>query len=275
MALAVALSIGGGFLDCGSARAQGSPGDDADKTLEKYRAMISDPMSNPGYLAVDAGEALWSMPRGTKNVSLETCDLGEGPGKLDGAYAKMPRYFADTDRVMDAESRILWCMETIQGFDTTAIRKKPFANSGGNPATEIEALVAFVANRSNGHVYAAKMEHPKEREMVALGEALFFRRASVNDFSCQTCHGQEGQRIRLQKLPHFDTPRDAQATMGSWPTYRVSQASLRTMQHRLWDCYWQMRMPDVGYTSDVTIALTAYLTKKAEGGKIEVPSIKR
>ncbi|KAA5596235.1 sulfur oxidation c-type cytochrome SoxA [Blastochloris sulfoviridis] len=275
MALAVALSIGGGLLDCGGARAQSSPGDDADKTLEKYRAMISDPMSNPGYLAVDAGEALWSMPRGTKNVSLETCDLGEGPGKLDGAYAKMPRYFADTGKVMDAESRILWCMETIQGFDTAAIRKKPFASSGGNPATEIESLVAFVANRSNGHVYAAKMEHPKEREMVALGEALFFRRASVNDFSCQTCHGQEGQRIRLQKLPHFDTPKDAQATMASWPTYRVSQASLRTMQHRLWDCYWQMRMPDVGYTSEVTIALTAYLTKKAEGGKIEVPSIKR
>jgi sulfur-oxidizing protein SoxA len=275
MALALALLIGAGFLDLSGARAQSSPGDDADKTLEKYRAMISDPMSNPGYLAVDAGETLWATPRGTKNVSLESCDLGEGPGKIDGAYAKLPRYFADADKVMDAETRILWCMETVQGSDTAAIRKKPFASAGGNQATEIEALVAFVANRSNGQVYAAKMEHPKEREMVALGEALFYRRSSVNDFSCQTCHGQEGQRIRLQKLPYFDTPKDAQATMGSWPTYRVSQASLRTMQHRLWDCYWQMRMPDVGYGSEVTIALTAYLTKKAEGGKIDVPSIKR
>ena len=33
--------------------------------------------------------------RGAKNVSLEGCDLGEGPGKLDGAYAKLPRYFTD------------------------------------------------------------------------------------------------------------------------------------------------------------------------------------
>jgi sulfur-oxidizing protein SoxA len=111
--------------------------------------------------------------------------------------------------------------------------------------------------------------------MVALGEALFYRRSSLNDFSCQTCHGQEGQRIRLQKLPYFNNREDAQATMGSWPTYRVSQASLRTMQHRIWDCYWQMRMPNVGYTSDVTVALISYLTKKAEGGVIEVPSIKR
>lgn len=258
-----------------SAVAQTATEEDSEKALEKYRAMISDPMSNPGYLAVDSGEALWATKRGPKNVSLETCDLGEGPGKLDGAYAKLPRYFADADRVMDAESRILWCMETVQGIDTAPLRKKPFASSGGNPATEIEALVAFVANKSNGHKYAAKMEHPKEREMVALGEALFYRRSSLNDFSCQTCHGQEGQRIRLQKLPYFNNREDAQATMGSWPTYRVSQASLRTMQHRIWDCYWQMRMPNVGYTSDVTVALISYLTKKAEGGVIEVPSIKR
>ena len=258
-----------------SAVAQTATEEDSEKALEKYRAMISDPMSNPGYLAVDSGEALWATKRGPKNVSLETCDLGVGPGKLDGAYAKLPRYFADADRVMDAESRILWCMETVQGIDTAPLRKKPFASSGGNPATEIEALVAFVANKSNGHKYAAKMEHPKEREMVALGEALFYRRSSLNDFSCQTCHGQEGQRIRLQKLPYFNNREDAQATMGSWPTYRVSQASLRTMQHRIWDCYWQMRMPNVGYTSDVTVALISYLTKKAEGGVIEVPSIKR
>ncbi len=258
-----------------SAVAQTATEEDSEKALEKYRAMISDPMSNPGYLAVDSGEALWATKRGPKNVSLETCDLGEGPGKLDGAYAKLPRYFADADRVMDAESRILWCMETVQGIDTAPLRKKPFASSGGNPATEIEALVAFVANKSNGHKYAARMEHPKEREMVALGEALFYRRSSLNDFSCQTCHGQEGQRIRLQKLPYFNNREDAQATMGSWPTYRVSQASLRTMQHRIWDCYWQMRMPNVGYASDVTVALISYLTKKAEGGVIEVPSIKR
>ncbi len=259
----------------GPALAQSGSEDDAEKALEKYRAMISDPMSNPGYLAVDAGEALWATKRGSKNASLETCDLGEGPGKLAGAYAKLPRYFPDVDRVMDAESRILSCMETIQGIDTAPLRKKPFASSGGNPATEIEALVAYVANQSNGHKYAATMEHPKEREMVALGEALFYRRSSVNDFSCQTCHGQEGQRIRLQRLPFFENPQEAQAALGSWPTYRVSNASLRTMQHRIWDCFWQMRMPDVGYTSDVTIALISYLTKKAEGGAIETPSIKR
>lgn len=92
--------------------------DASEKEIERYRAMISDPMSNPGYLAVDRGEVLWSQKRGTKDASLETCDLGQGPGKLEGAFAKMPRYFKDADKVMDLEQRLLWCMTNIQGLDT-------------------------------------------------------------------------------------------------------------------------------------------------------------
>ena len=76
-----------------------------------------DPWSNPGLLDVDRGEALWTTPRGPKNVSLEQCDLGKGPGKVEGAFAELPRYFADADRVMDLETRLLWCMEKLQGFN--------------------------------------------------------------------------------------------------------------------------------------------------------------
>src|SRR5688500_9779907 len=88
--------------------------EDAEKALEKDRQMLSDPFSNPGYLNVDRGEELWSRKRGANNVSLETCDLGEGPGKLEGAYARLPRFFADAGKVMDLEQRLLWCMETVQ-----------------------------------------------------------------------------------------------------------------------------------------------------------------
>lgn len=252
-----------------------SQDDNTEAELKKYREMISDPFSNPGFLYVDRGQELWTTPRGPKNISLETCDLGQGPGKLEGAYAGLPRFFADVGKVMDLEMRILWCLETIQGIDTTDMRKKPFSPSNSGRINDQEALVAYVANQSNGTKFNAPMSHPKEKEMYALGEALFHRRSAQFDFSCQTCHSQAGSRIRLQALPTFDTPADAQATMGSWPTYRVSQAQLRTMQHRLWDCYWQMRMPDVGYGSDAVLALTTYLTAKAAGGTIEVPSIKR
>lgn len=249
---------------------------DAEKEIERYRAMINDPMANPGYLAVDRGEALWSEKRGKKNVSLETCDVGEGPGKLEGAYAKLPRYFADSDKVMDLEQRLLWCMEKIQEFDTAAIKKRPWSSSNGPSTADMEAIVAYIANKSNGMKITPQLDHPKEQAAAAMGEALFFRRAGQFDFSCATCHAEPGKRIRLQGLPDLSVPgKQAQETMGTWPTYRVSQSQLRTMQHRLWDCFRQQRWPAIDYAADVTTALHVYLNKNAAGGEINVPSIKR
>ena len=39
-------------------------------------------------------------------VSFERCDLGLGPGVVKGAYARLPRYFADAGKVMDLETRL-------------------------------------------------------------------------------------------------------------------------------------------------------------------------
>ncbi len=64
---------------------------------------------DPDELWVDQDKAQFHARRGPKNVSLEQCDFGLGPGKLDGAAARRPRYFSDTDRVEDLESRLLTC----------------------------------------------------------------------------------------------------------------------------------------------------------------------
>lgn len=266
LALAAAVLAGGSM----PALAQ----QDSEKEIERYRAMISDPMANPAFLNVDRGEELWKTKRGTKSVSLESCDLGEGPGKLDGAYARLPRYFADADKVMELEQRLLWCMDKIQGLDTRDIIKRRFGGPG--VLSDMEDLVAYVANKSSGMKIHTPVSHPKEQEMYAIGEALFYRRSAVEDFSCATCHGDDGRRIRLQTLPNLTKPgKDARDTMGSWPTYRVSQSQMRTMQHRLWDCYRQMRMPAPEYGSDGITALIVYLNRQADGGELTVPSIKR
>jgi L-cysteine S-thiosulfotransferase len=270
------LSVAAAAIALGTlaTHAQQATEDVSEKEIERYRAMINDPMANPGYLNVDRGEQLWALKRGTKNVSLETCDLGEGPGKLEGAFAKLPRHFKDADRVMDLEQRLLHCMTTLQELDTKDVITRRF--SGPGRQSDMEDLVAFIANKSNGLKFTMNLEHPKEKEMYAVGEAMFYRRSAIMDFSCATCHGEDGKRIRLQGLPNFSKPgKPAQETMGSWPTYRVSQSQLRTMQHRLWDCYRQMRMPAPDYASDGVTALTVFMVKQAEGGEITVPSIKR
>lgn len=247
---------------------------DAEKEIEKYREMISDPMSNPAFLNVDRGEALWTTARGTKNVTLEGCDLGEGPGKLEGAFAKLPRYFSDADRVMDLEQRLAWCMEKLQGLDLKDVVARRFGAPG--KTSDMEDLVGYIANKSSGMKIAASVSHPKEQEMYAVGEAMFYERGGQWDFSCATCHSEDGKRIRLQGLPNLSKAgKTPQETMGSWPTYRVSQSNMRTMQHRLWDCYRQMRWPAPDYLADGLTALTLFLNKNADGGVLQVPSIKR
>jgi sulfur-oxidizing protein SoxA len=47
------------------------------------------------------------------------------------------------------------------------------------------------------------------------------------------------------------------------------------MQHRLLDCYWQMRMPRLELGSEVSVALIAYLVSNANGGEISAPGLKR
>jgi L-cysteine S-thiosulfotransferase len=274
---AILLSLGFACVSPpGPAFAQDS---ETERGIERYREMIrKDPFANPGLLWVDLGESLWAEKRGPKAVTLEACDLGKGPGKLEGAYAELPKYFADAGRVMDLETRLLWCMTTLQGFAAKEIGARKFSPNGaaGDKISDIEAIATFAANKSNGAKLATKLDTAQMQTNYALGEALFFRRQGPWDFSCASCHDEPGKRIRLQGLPHLSKAGpDAQITMATWPAYRASQETVRTMQHRLYDCFWQMRIPAVDFGSDVTVALTTYLNVKATGGVVDVPSIKR
>ena len=248
---------------------------ETEKAIEKYRAMLKeDPWSNPGFLDADRGEALWTTARGPKNATLEACDLGKGPGKVEGAFAELPRYFADADRVMDLETRLLWCQETLQGISTADYVKRPHPG-GGAPVKELGAIATWVASKSQGAKFAAPVSNAREREAVALGENLFNRRSGPFDFACATCHANSGQRIRLQGLPYLAEKKEAAKVVGEWPAYRVSSTHVMTMQHRMYDCYWQMRMPELQIGSDASVALIAYLTQQAAGGEIAAPGLKR
>lgn len=248
---------------------------ETEKAIEKYRAMLrEDPWSNPGFLDADRGEALWTTARGPNKVTLEKCDLGKGPGVVEGAFAELPRWFDDAQRVMDVETRILWCMEKLQGFNPADLVKNPHPG-GGQPVKELGAIATWVASKSSGMKYAAKLDKPQEKLAVAEGDYIFHRRQGPFDFSCSTCHSTSGLRIRLQGLPYLADPAEARKVVGEWPAYRVSSTHVMTMQHRLLDCYWQMRLHRLELGSDVSVALISYLTKAAEGGEINAPGLKR
>ena len=260
-----------GALVASTSSAQSTNGDATVKEIEKYRQALSD--GNPAELWEARGEDLWKQKRGPNKVSFEQCDIGLGPGKVKGAYAVLPKYFADTDKVEDLESRLVTCMVMLQGHNYEAARKNPF----GSPErkSDIEALVAYVTAEARGMKMNVAGNHPKEKEAYDIGKAMFFHRGGPHDFGCVTCHGADNQRIRLQDLPNLTRKEPAQRAYTSWPAYRVSQGELRSFQWRLFDCFRQQRFPELEFTSQGSIALTMYLAKNANGGVLSAPSIKR
>lgn len=238
--------------------------------IAEYREMLQD--GNPAELFEMKGEELWKTKRGPNKASLERCDLGKGPGVVKGAFVELPRYFADTNKVQDLESRLLTCMQTLQGLDAQKIAATPF---GKDEQKNIEGLVAWISAESKGMKLDVPQGHAKEKQMYAAGQRMFYLRGGPHDFACASCHGADGKRIRMQDLPNLTKNPGAAEGFGSWPAYRVSSGELWSMQRRLNDCFRQQRFPYPGYASDVTVALGVFMGVNGKGGMSTAPAIKR
>ena len=264
-------ALGGLLAAALLAGAGGAAAQSAVDEIAKYREQLA--AGNPAELWEARGEALWARKRGPRNASLEGCDLGKGPGVVNGAYAELPRWFADAGRVMDLETRLAHCMVTLQGFKEAEITARPYG--AGTRRSDFEALAAWITAESKGVKMNLPTAHPKEQESYRVGEKIFHFRGGPHDFACATCHGESGKRIRLQDLPNLAERKDAQRAYTTWPAYRVSQGELRTFQWRLYDCFRQQRFPELEFASPASVALTLVLAKNANGAKFDAPSIKR
>jgi sulfur-oxidizing protein SoxA len=266
MKLLTALAALGGCLLALPALAQKT----TSQGIDEYRAMLQD--GNPAELFEAKGEDLWKQKRGPKNASLEKCDLGKGPGVVKGAFVELPRFFADTQKVQDLESRLLTCMANLQGFNADEIAKTPFGKGEQNNVT---ALATWISAESKDMRFNLPQGHAAEKVFYEVGKRLFFQRGGSHDFSCASCHGEEGKRIRLQDLPMLTKNPGDGVGFAAWPAYRVSNGQMWGMQQRLNDCYRQQRFPYPGFASDATIALGVYLGVNAKGAASVAPAIKR
>jgi len=238
--------------------------------IAEYREMLAD--GNPAELYEAKGEEVWKTPDGPNKVSLEKCDLGKGPGVVKGVFVELPRYFADTGRMQDLESRLVTCMVTLQGFKAEDIVNDAFRK---DEKGDVEAMATWIAGQSRGMRFNLPQGHAQERDFYDMGKKAFFYRGGTHDFSCASCHGQDGKRIRLQDLPNLTGNPGDGIGFAAWPAYRVGNGQMWGMQHRLNDCYRQQRFPYPGYISEVTIALATYMGVNAKGALSVAPALKR
>ncbi|MBL8341359.1 MAG: sulfur oxidation c-type cytochrome SoxA [Rubrivivax sp.] len=238
--------------------------------IAEYRALLAD--GNPAELYEARGESLWKSKRGPKNASLEKCDLGKGPGVVKGAFVEMPRWFEDTQRVEDLESRLASCMQSQQGFSYAEIAKTPF---GRGLQADVTALATWIAAESKGLPFNLPQGHPEERRSFEIGKRVFYFRGGPMDFSCSSCHNTDGKRIRLQDLPNLTKNPGDGIGFAAWPAYRVSNGQMWGMQLRINDCFRQQRLSFPIFGSEATVAVSTYMGVNAKGAKSAAPTIKR
>jgi len=244
----------------------------AQDPFSSYRELFGD--DNPAELAIAKGQELWRTPRGPRQQSLASCDLGKGPGVVQGAYSALPRYFADVEAVMDLETRLVHCMATIQGFQEGELLAHVFS-ARGEPQTDLELLTAYVASLSRRTLIDVPQSAVQEREAYERGRRFFYRRSGPYDFSCASCHGADGRRIRLQQLPNLTVGDGGRSAFAHWPAYRISQGVVRTMQWRMSDCVRQQRLPELRFGSQTSVDLITYLGVLAQGGVMDAPALRR
>ncbi|ADW22709.1 MULTISPECIES: sulfur oxidation c-type cytochrome SoxA [Thermus] len=201
----------------------------------------------PGDLFVEEGKELF-FRKGPSGKTLEECDFGKGKGVLEGVYAILPKYFSDSKRVEDLETRVYTCMQTVQGYKPAEIKRD-----------EVRAITTYIASFSSKAKIQVVPKHPAELAMYNLGRELWYTRAGARDMSCAICHDQyAGQRVRLSPV------RSPKQGLGNeWPAYRFEEDRLYTMEDRINFCYESIAIPKPEFYSDVHIALTVYMLAEA------------
>lgn len=273
LALPLALALGG------TANAQKAPDEVLQSVIAKDPSSVYLTQSemnimmmpdSPALFTAEDGEKLFHAARGPNNVSMKACDFGKGPGVLKGAYVEMPRYFKDTDKVMDLETRIVHCMTEVQGFaaDDPAVRQRH------GSASDHMKIQTYIALESNGMEWNNPLKHPLEAAMRDAGEVMFARRAGKSDFNCYACHGEVGKQVRASRLPATEAKEEWNKAI-SWPAFRVGQNNVRSSQHRVRGCYYQMRQAGMIGGSDASIAMISYWTDLARGQTAILPDMKR
>ena len=109
----------------------------------------------------------------------------------------------------------------------------------------------------------------------ALGEKTYMTARGGRGLSCNSCHSEDiiGTVLRTQPLP--DLTSKGVAVAATWPAYRMTKSSLRTLQRRFQGCMKNALLKVIPIGSPEMVALEVYLTEKAKGRDIAIPGLKR
>jgi L-cysteine S-thiosulfotransferase len=228
---------------------------DADRAM--YAEMLE---NNPADIMVANGEEL----------------LGEYCGGDAGLAAflhvsedELPAYLAGFPRYIKEFKQVVGIDQVLQGL-MSKNGHKPFALKSSN-MFDMSAYAKSLANDEKINIDVNA--NPQMKAAYALGEKTFTTKRGGRGLACLSCHSSDiiGSVLRTQPLPDLGV----QNSGGTWPAYRMTKSSLRTLQRRFQGCMKNALLKVIPIGSPEMVALEVYVTDKAKGKVIAIPGLKR
>ena len=229
---------------------------DADRAM--YAEMSE---NNPADIMVADGEELLSYMGGDEGLAKY---LGVSEDELPAYIAGFPRYIKKFDMVVGLD-QVVQAMMADGGH-------KPLKLKSGN----MFSMLAYIKSIANDEKINIDVNaNPQMKAAYALGEKTFMTKRGGRGLSCNSCHSPDviGRVLRTQPLP--DLSAKGVKAAATWPAYRMTKSSLRTMQRRFQGCMKNALLKVIPIGSKEMVALEVYLTAKSKGSEIAIPGLKR
>jgi sulfur-oxidizing protein SoxA len=221
---------------------------------KETQAMQADDFNNPGFLAIEHGEALWSKPEGAAGKSCASCH-NDAAVTMKGVAAAMPKWDDKLDKPVNLEQRIDLCR-------TEQMKAQPWKFR----SAELTDMTAYVRAQSRGMPVSPRVDGPM-MPWFEKGKALYYTRNGQLDLACASCHEKNhGKFLRADFL--------SQGQSNGFPVYRLRDQRLVPLHERFEGCIFDVRGEPYQPLSDEFVALELYVAWRGIGLPVETPAVR-
>lgn len=230
---------------------------DADRAM--YEEMLE---NNPADIFVEEGGEIFEEELGGEAALAKF--LGIKENELPKYIAGFPRYIEKLGNVVGVD-QVLQAMMVEQGKEKIKLKD-----------AKMFSLLAYVKSLANDEQFNIDINaNAHMKASYALGEKTFMTARGGRGLSCNSCHSKDivGMVLRTQPLPDL-----GEAGAGAtWPAYRMTKSSLRTLQRRFQGCMKNALLDVLPIGSKEMVGLELYISKLAQDKQkaIAIPGLKR
>jgi len=230
---------------------------DADRAM--YKEMLE---NNPADIYVEEGGELLEENLGGEEALAKF--LGISEKELPKYIAGFPRYIKKLGNVAGVD-QVLQAMQVEQGKEKTKLKSE-----------KMFSMLAYVKSLANDEQFTIDVNADKHiKASYDLGKKTFETARGGRGLSCLSCHSKDiiGMVLRTQPLPDL-----GEAGAGAtWPAYRMTKSSLRTLQRRFQGCMKNALLKVIPIGSKEMVGLEVYVSTLAQEKKkaIAIPGLKR